>query len=181
MTALATSSDVVAVLGRALTADETARVGSELDKASAFVRAETRRPFDPAAVTVSRKVRDSGTVLLVDAAVVSAIVGIDCDGLASTITGWTQRGSKVYGLAPRTIVEVTHTRSADIPEALVSLVAQLAATGLASTIKPGVKSTTVGPFSESYEEGAHGYTLSVDQSSVLRAHSRPRLGSVTLL
>ncbi len=181
MAALATSDDVVAVLGRALTVDESVRVDAELDKASAFIRAETRRPFDPAEATVSRKVRDNGTVLLVDADTVSAVVAIDCDGSESAVSGWVQRGSKVYGLSPRTTVEVTHTRESDIPEALVGLAAQLAATALTSTIKHGVKSTAAGPYSETYAEGADGYLLSVDQASVLRAHSRLSVGSVTFL
>lgn len=186
MAALATSADVVAVLGRALTADESARVGAELDKASAFIRAETRRPFDPAEVTVSRKVRDNGTVLLVDADDVSAVVEVDCDGDESTITGWTQRGSKVYGLTPRSTVEVTHTREATIPEALVGLTAQLVVAGLASEVTTGVQSQTItkGPFTESYTFGADGhdaYALDSTQATVLHAHSRPRVGSVSLL
>lgn len=186
MTALATSADVEAVLGRTLTADESARVTGELDKASAYIRAETRRPFDAAEVTVERKVRDNGTVTLVDADTVSVVTEVGCDGTATTLTGWTQRGNKVYRLAPRATVEVTHTRSANVPEALVSLCAQLAAAGLTSEAETGVQSQTItkGPFTESFSYGAGGhdaYALDATQSSVLRAHSRPRVGSVSLL
>lgn len=187
MAALATSDDVVTVLGRALTDDESARVGAELDKASAFIRAETRRPFDATEVTVSRKVRDNGTVLLVDADTVSAVVEVDCDGDATTLDAadWTQRGSKVYGLTPRRWVEVTHTRDATVPAELVDLCAQIATVGLASDVKPGVESQTVtkGPFSESYtfRDGATSSLLSADQVAVLRRHSRPKIGSVPLL
>lgn len=187
MAALATSADVVTVLGRALTADESNRVDAELDKASAFIRAESRRPFDATEVTVARKVRDNGTILLVDADTVSAVVAVDCDGEATTLAtdDWTQRGSKVYGLTPRTWVEVTHTRDATVPAELVDLCAQIVAAAIVSDVKPGVESQTVtkGPFSESYtfRDGSTTSLLSADQVAVLRRHSRPKIGSVPLL
>lgn len=181
MTALATSANVVSVLGRALTADESARVGAELDKASAFVRAETRRAFDVGPFTVLRRVRDTGTVALDAPATVSTVSAIDCDGTAEALSDWTLRGVKVYGLPPRAWVEVTYAGDATIPAALISLCAELATSGLANTVKPGLKSITKGPFSETYEDGAHGIVLSAEQAVVLKAHKRHRLGSVTLL
>lgn len=181
MTALATSTDVVAVLGRALTADEAARVAAELDRASAFIRAATRRAYAAGPFTVQRRVRDSGTILLDAPASVTSISEVDCDGSVETLSDWTLRGSKVYGLPARAWVEVVYAGDATVPDALVSLCAELAAVGLANTVTPGLKSITKGPFSETYTDDAHGIVVSTEQALVLKAHTRPRLGSVSLL
>lgn len=181
MTALATSTDVAAVLGRALTADESARVAAELDKASAYVRAKTRRAFAAGPHTVLRRVRDSGTITLDAPSSVASVSAVDCDGSLDVLSGWVLRGLKVYGLPARAWVEVVYTASATVPAALISLTAELATTGLANTITPGLKSITKGPFSETYEDGAHGIVLTDEQAVVLKAHRRHALGSVSLL
>lgn len=183
MTALATSTDVVADLGRALTAAESAKVGAALDKASALVRAETGRFYEADTFTVRRKV-SGGKVTLDDPTSVTTVTEVDCDGNATNLSGYTLRGATVYGLGCDRWVEVEYDCAGTIPAALVTVVAAMAGRSITASAPEGVESYTVtrGPFTESASYGATSDSVAATPSelAIIRRH-RLRPGALNLL
>lgn len=184
MTALATSDDVEAELGRTLTAGETAKVDAALDKASAWVRAETGRFLAADTFTVRRKVR-AGRVELDDPTSVTSVAEIDYSGTPTDVTGWTLRGSTLHGLGCAGWVEVEYVSAGTIPEALVGVTAAIAARGITSSAPEGAESYTItrGPFSESasFAEGVDSGAVTPSEAAVVRRHALRRAGAVSLL
>lgn len=183
MTALATSTDVEAVLGRTLTEAEDAKVSSALDRASAVVRAETGRFFDDATHTVRRFVR-KGRALLDDPDTITAIYLIGCDGATSSLTGYTLRGDTVYGLGGDGTIEVEYVTAGTIPADIVGVTAAMAARDLTTQTPTGATSYTLtrGPFSESatFDVPTESITLSPSESRIL-ARYRLRSGAIVVL
>ena len=184
MTALATSSDVAAELGRTLTTEESAKVDAALEKASAWVRAETGRFFEADTYTVRRKPR-GGKVRLDDPTSVTSVSAIANDGTASTVTGWTLRGDTLYGLTCDSWVEVEYVSAGTVPGALISVVAAIVGRAITSDAPEGAESYTItrGPFSESasFAEGVDSGAVLGTESSIVRRHKLRRSGSVSQL
>lgn len=184
MTALATSTDVEAALGRTLTTAESARVGSLLDKASALVRAESGRLLEAGTYTVKRRVR-GGKVVLDDPTTVSEVVRVDGGGTETALTGYTLRGSTLYGLGCDRWVEVTYVSAGDVADELVTVTAALAARGLTASAPEGAQSWTVtrGPFSESasFSEPSDSLAPTPSELATIRRFGLRRSGPVTQL
>lgn len=186
MTALATSTDVEAELGRTLTTAEAAKVDAALDKASALVRAETGRKFEAGTYTVRRKVR-RGRVVLDAPATVTSVIAVDGDGTVTAITGAILRteDETVYNLGCDRWVEITYTTAGEVPAELVPVVAALAAANITSGAPEGVQSYTVtkGPFSESatFAEPTDSLAPTPSILSVIRRHKLRRPGPISSL
>lgn len=179
MTTLAASEDVEAVLGRTLTADESARIGAILDAASAAVREATGRKYEAGTYTVTRKAR-GGKLRLDDPATVTEIVEVGCDGSESAVTGYTLRGDTVYGLGCAGWVEVTYTTAGDVPADLVSTVASMAARDLTNETPAGATGWTVtkGPFTESatFDSPTEAIESTSSEARVIRRYALPKPG-----
>lgn len=179
MTALAASEDVEAVLGRTLTADESARIGAILDAASAAVREATGRKYEAGTHTVRRKVR-GGKVRLDAPATVTDVVEVDCDGNETTLTGHTLRDDTVYGLGCAGWVEVTYTTLGDVPDDLVAVVASMAARDLTTATPSGATGYTItkGPFTESatFDSPTEAIEPTPAEARVIRRYALPKPG-----
>ena len=179
MTALATSADVEAALGRTLTAEETARIDAILDNASAVVREATGRKYEAGTYTVRRKAR-GGKVRLDDPATVTEIVEVDCDGNAAAVTGYTLRGDTVYGLGCAGWVEVTYTTVGAVPDDLVTTVASMAARDLTNETPSGATgyAITKGPFTESatFDNPTEAIEPTPSEARVIRRYALPKAG-----
>jgi hypothetical protein len=184
MTALATSADVVADLGRALTTIEAAKVASALDKASALIRDETRRLFEADTFVVRRKVRD-GKVVLDNPESVNSVVEVSEDGSESTLTGYVLRGSVLYGLGCDKWVEIDYDSVGSVPDELVTITAAIAARNITTTAPEGAESYTVtrGPFSESasFSEATDSASALPSEMKVIRKYALARSGPVSQL
>jgi len=185
VTALATSDDVEAVLGRTLTAEESAKVGAALDKASALVRAETGRFFEADTYTVRRKVRDRKVASLDDPTSVSEVVAVDGDGNETAVTGYTLRNGVLYGLGCDRWVEITYVSAGDVPSEIVTEVAALAAANITASAPEGAESYTVtrGPFSESasFAEATDSLAPTPSSLAVIRKYALRLTGPVSQL
>jgi hypothetical protein len=183
MTALATSTDVEAVLGRTLTSPEAAKVDSALASASAAVREVTGRRYEAGTFTVRRRVRN-GTVTLDAPASVTGVNDIDSNGTATALTGFTLRGFTVYNLAG-CHVEVTYTSLGEIPDEVVSVTAGIAARLLTTDTPDGATSYTItkGPFTESasFDSATESVSPSVSELKILRRYALTRPGTLSLL
>jgi hypothetical protein len=184
MTALATSADVVAVLGRALTAAETAKVDASLAKASTTARRLTGRLYEAGTYTVERKVRQGRPVNLDDAATVTLVNAINCDGTATELTGYTLRGSRLYGLTAIN-VEVTYTTTGGVPQDVVDVVASMAARDLTNDVPGGATSYSVtkGPFSESasFDSPTEAIEPEPTEAATLARYALRRSGPISSL
>ena len=146
---LATSTDVAASIGRALTALETARVGAILDKASELFRDRSGQRFAPGTSTVRLKV-NAGRVYLPQHPVVAVTTVTDDDGTAVEYTlldQWLtlERRSDQF-------VNVSYSHGGTVPELVRLTIADIARKVL--TIDPSAAtgmsqhSRTTGPFTE---------------------------------
>lgn len=174
MTALATSEDVAAALGRTLTVDEYDRVDGLLETASAAVEAAAGNyRFTPGSYTITRlahpKIRIPATV---DA--VSAVNDIDCYGTETELTDWTLRGSTLYGVvASGREVEIAFTVTADVPVEVAQVTAGIVAATLGSP-PVGASSQQAGPFSVSYADSSGRVWLSASDRAILAKYRTPR-------
>lgn len=196
MTALAASTDVEAVLGRTLTANESAKVDAALDKASALVRSETGRLFESGSHTVRRRIRE-GRVKLDDATAVTEVVSVDDDGNADTLADYAFRSPYIYGLGGYASqnrfsgygcfawVEVTYTSAGTVPDELVTVVASMAARNVTASAPEGAESYTVtrGPFSESasFSTSSDSVSATPTELAIIRRHALTRGGPVKSL
>lgn len=180
---LATQADVEAELGRALTSDETAKVDTALAAASDYVRTETRRKFEAGTFTVRRRARD-GRATVYDASSVSMVNAISSDGTATAVTGYTLRGTTLYGVGSGWI-EVTYTSDGTVPEKLVRVVAAMAARDITNDRPQGATSYTVskGPFTESagFDEPNDAALPTPSEARIIAAYRARRSRSVSLL
>jgi hypothetical protein len=183
MTALATSTDVEAVIGRTLTAAEDAQIESALDAASAAVREATGRKYEAGTFTVRRKVRN-GSVDLDAPATVTGINDIDSNGTATAVTGYTLRGSTVYNVAGCN-VEVTYTSAGLVPDEVVKVCAEMAAHKLSSEVPDGATwwSVTKGPFTESatFAAASDAGKPTYAHSKILRRYALARSAGLSML
>jgi hypothetical protein len=177
MTALATSEDVEAAIGRTLTADEITRADENLiPLASAYVQDWTGFRFAPGEYTVGRLARHGRVVLPASVATVDEVREIDqCDGSVTTLTlttDYTVRGRTVYGLGSA-FVEVDFTVTDAVPVEIVALVAGIAAGSLAGP-PVGASQESAGPFSISYVNSSGRVFLSVSDKAILRRYKQPK-------
>lgn len=166
MTALATSADVEAQLGRSMTSAEEERVEAVLRAASVRARIRTGRNFTPGDYTSERSVRRGRVTLPEAVATVTEVRGVYSDGTTQVIDSdaWTLRRNTLYGLTCWCLVEIDYTVSADVPEEIVDAVAAIAATRLENPSAGGAaESETVGPFTIRYRDGS---TALVTESEV---------------
>ncbi len=177
---LATTADVETALGRDLTENEIGRVSLLLSTAAEAVAAETNRyRFEPGSYTVRRKVHGGRVKIPAAVDVITAVSSVDPEtGAPSPITGWTLYGSTVYGIAACT-AEIAFTVTADVPPAIVAIVAGAVASTLASDIQ-GVSSETVGPWTTSYVDGSGRVWFSKSDKAILARYRQPK-HAVTLL
>lgn len=202
MTTLATQDDVEAILGRALTTDESNRIDALLDAASARFRAAAGgRQFTPATSTLTARVID-GRVSLPQRPVVSvdSVTTVAPDGTAGVAIGtWLFDGiSTVHLGAWRTLqinlpelddsddtVVVTYTHGdATVPDdvrwAVTSMVTR---TLTQQSAAAGVVSETIGGYSYRVGDAAAAGALGMnaDEQAIAARYRRPGLRSVSVL
>ncbi len=174
MAALATRPDVEVDIGRALTAEESSRVERVLDRASAYVRAQTGRRYQAGATTVRRRVRD-GRIVLDDPTSVQAVREVNTGVAATTLIGWILDGDAVLGL-DGCWVEVDYTSAGDVPTEIRDVTAALAGRLLTAPAL-GLSARQAGPLLEQYRTVSDAATEA--DRAVLERH-RLRLGPVVL-
>lgn len=172
--ALATTTDVAHALGRSLTTAETDRANLLLETASeAVTEAAGGYRFAPASYTVTRKPQACQVWLPAKVATVSAVREVDqATGAETTLTGWTLRGSKLYGVSACE-VEVDFTVSAAIPASIAALVAGVVAATLGGPAV-GTQSESTGPFSVSYVDASGRVWLTASDRKILGKYRRPQ-------
>lgn len=176
MTALATSADVAAALGRALTTEESARVANLLTLASAAVSNEAEYRFAPGNYTVERTVRGPRLRLPAKVATVASVTAVDpCDGTETDVSDedYNLRGSTLYGLVDCR-VEVAFTVTEAVPPAIVAMVAGIVASSITSTPLANVATETAGPFTTSYVDSSGRVFLSKSDKLILKPYKQPK-------
>lgn len=150
VTQLASVEDVKSELGRDLTSDEAARIGSILDKASELFRRRSGQHFTPGESTVRLKV-NGGRVYLPQRPVVEVTSVTDDDGSAIEYELDGQWIDTCLG--SHRFVRVTYSHGSEEPPDLVRLrIAEIGAKVL--NIDPKARrgisqgSTTTGPYSD---------------------------------
>lgn len=183
MSALATSADVEAVLGRSLSVEESERVEAALAKASAFVRADTGRRFEAGEVQVRRRAR-GGRILLDDPESVESVTAVSACGDVAEVTGFTFRAPYLYGLADGWY-EVGYTAAGSVPDDVAAVVASMAARNVTNTAPEGVQSysDTRGPFTESatFAEPTDSISATPTELATIRRHVLRVGGPVNML
>lgn len=171
---LATSADVVAALGRALTSDESAKVGAILDKASELFRGRSGQQFTSDTSTVRVRNR-AGIVTLPQRPAVSITSVVDDDG-AVLVYKFTTK-SQITVSSTEKYVTVTYSHGGAVPDMVRLTVAEIAKKVL--SISPdaakGITASmhTTGPFTdqESYATWAQGGQTMLSPSDDLIALS----------
>jgi hypothetical protein len=171
MSALATAADVSTMLGRALTADEQARVSSLLELASAACRAEARQEFT--SQTYTTITRPVGGLIRLGQRPVSSITSvklINDDGTVGTgVAGWTFDGVDTVNVGDITglvingpedwepdSVEITYVAGwATIPDDVKIVCADMVRLALLGPQGPMV-SETIGSYSYRLADNAVG-------------------------
>lgn len=181
--ALAVKADVVLVLGRALTTEESNRADAVLLKASALFRREARQTFTPDR-TSPRLCVIGGRVYLPERPVTE--VHSVTDDLEVTITSWSRKDQwlVVDGYASDEFLTVDYSHGAtEVPDLVRLTVAEVAMKVL--TIGPaarvGAESESTGPFSITYATWARGgqTALAPEDKAVARSF-RPRVPKIHL-
>jgi hypothetical protein len=172
MTALAIPPDVETALGRSLTAEETPRAVALLLLASAAVEEHTGYRFAPGTYTVGRKPRGGKVRIPADVATATVTEVNQSTGAASVITGYTLRGSTLYGLKA-CWVEVVFIVTAEVPDEIATLVAGIVAATLAGP-PVGAESAQAGPFQMSFVTSSGKVYLSASDKLILRRYKQPR-------
>lgn len=177
MTALATSPDVEAALGRTLTTEEADRVDSLILLASAAVSNEAGYRFAPDTYTIERRVRNGKVKIPATVASVTSVKAIDqCDGSETLLvlgTDYTRRGSTLYGLSD-CWVEVVFVVTADVPDVIVALVASIVANTVVTGATAAVSTVTAGPFTTSYVDSNGRVWLSKSDKLILAPYKQPK-------
>jgi hypothetical protein len=139
------------VLGRALTSDESARVGAILDKASEDFRRRSGQKFTAGSSVVRLKV-DGGRVYLTQRPVVSVASVVDDDAVAVTYTRSGQWLTVDDTLTSSDFVTVNYSHGGTVPDDVRLCIAELAARCLQIDTRARTGQTqfqqTEGPFSE---------------------------------
>lgn len=147
---LATATDVVAALGRALTSVEAVRVEPILDKASEMFRRRSRQQFTAGTSTVRLK-SNGGKVYLPQLPVTSVTTVVDDNAVAVVYTQVDQW--LTVDLGSDAFVTVTYDHGGVVPDLVRLAIADLArrVLGLSVQAVAGMSqySETKGPFSES--------------------------------
>lgn len=189
--ALATNADVEAALGRALTPTETNRVAQLLASASARFRAEARQQITPATSTVRLRAMSSASPLhgqawwscwvrLPQRPVVAVTAVVDMDGSA---VDFEHLADDLVGVRACGRVDVTYDHGyAEIPAAVVGVVAQMAARALGTPPdQSGITQESIVGYS--YQLGgaaaAGAFGMLPDELAVARSYGR-RAGTVRL-
>lgn len=195
LTPLAQTTDVQNALGRALTADEEARVGFLLDRASQKIRAWSRLQFTQqlADVRVLRIVKSAITLPQRPVTAVSKVQLIGFDGVLRYPVPFQWDGLdkilfyadyQVLNLpeillnANTTTAEVTYDHGyAAVPDDVVDKTAELVARCLLAPLAPGVQSVQTGPMGYRIAAGYGALpTLTDDDKADLKAYApRPRV------
>ncbi|MDF2578441.1 MAG: putative bacteriophage protein [Microbacterium sp.] len=186
-TALATSEDVVAALGRALTTSEATGVDAKLAKASELFRDEARRNFTPGRRTTRLKVHGD-EVLLPESPVVTIHAVTDDAGAAVTYT----RFGTMLTVACRSqsFVRVDYSFGSDtVPELVKTTVAEMVARtyDVDKRARAGMTQfqKTAGPFQEGGQFAAWAVggqvLLSPADAAIARSFRAPRLPSTVVL
>jgi len=185
VTQLASSTDVVAAIGRALTTAESARVGAILDKASELFRREAQQTFTTATATNRLQVRND-QVWLPKRPVTAVTTVEDDDGNTVTYTRF-EHTLFLEELGLRW-VRVTYTHGGTVPDVVRLAVADIARKVL--EIDPNAAAgrsqftRTAGPTSESstYATWAQGgQTMLAPDDEKLARSFRPSSGSLVVL
>jgi len=137
MTALATSTDVEARLGRTLTAAETARIDGLLADVSAAVRGAAGQTFTAATTTVTLHSR-TGEIRLPERPVtaVTAVTDLDNNSISYQWDGLDRISVSIPGVFytfetdgyPKPLtVKITYTHGGTVPDDIVAVVCQITA------------------------------------------------------
>lgn len=179
MTALATTTNVAASLGRSLVAgDETTRATSMLLTASRAVERTAGYRFLPGSYTIKRiTTGDLRLELPGDVATIAQVRDIDqYDGAATILTlttDYTVRGSRIYLMQYHAELEIDFTTTAAVPDEIVTLVANMVARSLAGP-PVGASSESAGPFSISYVNTSGDVYLSKTDKLILGGYKQIR-------
>lgn len=157
---LASTLDVVAALGRALTSEETAKVGAILDKASELFRARSGQQFTAGTSTV--RVRNRAGVVSLPQRPVTAVTSVADDAGGSISFDWDEGRFQFTAESTEKYVTVTYSHGGTVPDLVRLTIAEIAKKVL--TISPhaaaGLSSSMriSGPFTdqESYATWAQG-------------------------
>lgn len=155
-TPLADDADVVAVLGRALTSEESARVGAILLKASELFRIESRQQFTPGRSTV--RLKSNGGLLYLEQRPAGEIFSVVDDN--DLPVSYKQRGQWLETcLRSHEFATVDYAHGSDDVPAMVRLtIAEIAKKVLMIPKEAAIgvtqTSETKGPFTESYTYAA---------------------------
>ena len=122
---LATSADVVAALGRALTSDESARVGAILDQASEAFRRRSGQKFTASTNVVRLKV-DGGRIYLTQRPVVAVTTVVDDAGVPVPYTRVGQWLTLTTYADATTFLTVSYTAGGTVPDDVRLCVADIA-------------------------------------------------------
>lgn len=199
MTALATTSDVEASLGRSLITEEIPRATSLLVLASSEVEEEANGyRFAPGSYTVGREVRTFKIRLPGSIAAITGVRNInqrtgDASALVAGVN-YTSRGCYLYLLTGyggynresafaevdfmrshmfRPFVEVDFTVTAAIPDDVVNLVAGIVASTMSGP-PIGVSAEHAGQFSVSYVNASGKVWLSASDKAILGRYRVPK-------
>ena len=157
---LATSADVVAALGRALTSEETAKVGAILDKASELFRRRSGQQFT--AGTSTSRIRNRSGIVSLPQRPVTAVSAVVADDGTAVSYDWDAGRFQFTVESTEKYVTVTYAHGGTVPDLVRLTIAEIAKKIL--TISPaaaaGLTSSmeVSGPFTdqESYATWAQG-------------------------
>lgn len=159
---LATSADVVAAFGRALTSAESAKVGAILDKASELFRRRSHQQFTATTYTV--RVRITSGFVMLPQRTPSSITTVVSAETGSAVAYGDRVGQKLYitGLPSGCWVKVTYVTDGVVPDLVRLTVAEIAkkVLSISDTAASGATqmSETIGgySYSNSYATWAQG-------------------------
>lgn len=186
---LATSVDVVAVLGRDLTPDEDAKVGAILDKASELFRRASGQTFTAGTSLVRLKVTADYVVLPQRPVVSVESVIVDEAGGASIAYELFQSRLILTDVSAGDMVRVAYTHGGVVPDVVRLCIADIARKVLeldpAAVAGKTQATRTAGPFTESatYATWAVGgqTMLAPDDERLARSFRPVGRGSVVLV
>ena len=184
MPALATRNDVVAILGRPLSEEESARIDAILDKLSELFRRESGQLFTPGKSTVRRKVNGE-EVFLPQRPVAEVSSVVDARGRPVQFSGFGQ-WLLVPGVESHELVTVTYKHGSDeVPPLVVETIADAArqvlevspeaVSGITQVSQGGTSYTA----SATYATWAQGGSARLSPEDLKIARSfRPLMGNV---
>lgn len=180
MTALATTADVAASLGRSLTAEEEGRAAKLLVLASKAVLNRTRFRFLPGTYTITRRPVDGQIKIPATIAALTSVTSVNQrTGVGTLLTAdadYTRRGRVLFGLDSYVKLEIVFTVSAAVPEEIVALVAGIVASTIAGP-PVGASSEQAGPFVVSYVNSSGRVYLADSDKQILQPWVQPKLAA----